>query len=172
MFGATLCGSVISQNIISSLYRACSCCTTVDIPIDYPNTVELHGAGMTTPSAANMRANTATFLTAIDGLRFESSATTDNSSKNPASSVEFGRASTAEAAGQLRTAILDSTWSNSRADSLFRESRRGCDVWSAGVDLNGFQPLPGAMELSRVTEKVRCFPQIFLEILRKYGMSQ
>lgn len=141
------------QSIISNLYAACSCCTTIINPIDYPNTGELRGAGMASPSAANMRANTATFLTAVDGLRYELSAPTDNG-KNLASTVEFGRASTAEAAGHLRTAILDTTWSNSRADTLFRESRRGCDVWSAGVDLNGFQPLPGAMELSSVTEKV------------------
>lgn len=160
------------QNIISNLYEACSCCTTNIIPIDYPNIGELRGAGMTSPSADNLRANVATFLTAVDGFRHELSAPTDNSSTDLASTVELERASTVEAAGQLRTAILNTTWSNSRADSLFRESRRGCDVWSAGVDLNRYQPLPGAMGLSSVTEKVcdvfRRFFSKSLENQQKY----
>lgn len=44
--------------------------------------------------------------------------------------------------------------SNSRVDSLSRDSRRGRDVKSAEVDLVRYQPLPGSVKLGIVTEKV------------------
>lgn len=44
--------------------------------------------------------------------------------------------------------------SNSRVESLSRDSRRGRDVKSAEVDLIRFQPLPGSVRLANVTEKV------------------
>lgn len=46
--------------------------------------------------------------------------------------------------------------SNSRVESLSRDSRKGRDVKSAEVDLVGYQPLPGSVKLSNVIEKV-CF---------------
>lgn len=47
--------------------------------------------------------------------------------------------------------------SNSRVDSLSRDSRRGRDVKSAEVDLVRYQPLPGSVKLASVTEKVHFF---------------
>lgn len=44
--------------------------------------------------------------------------------------------------------------SNSRVDSLSRDSRRGRDVKSAEVDLIRYQPLPGSVKLASVMEKV------------------
>lgn len=44
--------------------------------------------------------------------------------------------------------------SNSRVESLSRDSRRGRDVKSAEVDLVGYQRLPGSVRLASVTEKV------------------
>lgn len=47
--------------------------------------------------------------------------------------------------------------SNSRVESLSKDSRRGRDVRSAEVDLIGYQPLPGSIRLASVTEKVCLF---------------
>ncbi|CAM9908056.1 unnamed protein product, partial [Scytosiphon promiscuus] len=44
--------------------------------------------------------------------------------------------------------------SNSRLESLSRDSRRGRDVKNAEVDLVGYQPLPKSVRLASITEKV------------------
>lgn len=44
--------------------------------------------------------------------------------------------------------------SNSRVETLSRDSRRGRDVKSAEIDLVRYQPLPGSVRLASVTEKV------------------
>lgn len=44
--------------------------------------------------------------------------------------------------------------SNSRVESLSRDSRKGRDVKSAEVDLVRYQPLPGSVKLSNTIEKV------------------
>ncbi|CAM9450500.1 unnamed protein product [Ectocarpus sp. 4 AP-2014] len=44
--------------------------------------------------------------------------------------------------------------SNSRVETLSRDSRRGRDVKSAEIDLVRYQPLPGSVRFASVTEKV------------------
>lgn len=68
-------------------------------------------------------------------------------------------------------ASLSDTGSNSNSrgvESLSRDSRRGRDVKSAEVDLMGYQPLPGSVKLSHITEQVSTVRTVVQEIVIQF----
>lgn len=147
-----MCRFVCNNNNSSAFYRPlrlCSCLTQQQQQQAVPSRREV--VHMTQTAAAEKRTSVA-FLTALDDKTTFSRPSSNNHNDVVADSSINSTSTLAPAASEACSG------SNSRGgvESLSRDSRRGRDVKSAEVDLVEYQPLPGYVKLSHVTEKV-CF---------------
>lgn len=103
-------------------------------------------------ATAEGRRPSVAFLTTLDDTK--GSAVTDTLPNNQ-NDQTVDSLSTSTSTLQVAPGCSESgSNSNSRVESLSRDSRRGRDVKSAEVDLIRYQPLPGSVRLANVTEKV------------------